>query len=137
MSRTREDLLRKANWYKNRTKSLLKILAMLELRADSQNQYHVFLTIWRLNKTATPTRENRQSYRMSWDILHDSVEVFPQKAQGVLRIALRDLVGVEGPGPNKYEQVDGFMNISFVTLHNIGEKAVEAKVEEDERRKEA
>ena len=137
VSRSREDLLRKANRYKNETRSFLKILAMLELRADAQDQYQIFLTIWRLKRITIPNRENRQSFRMSWDIVHDLVEVFPKKARGLLQISWQDLVGDSSAGYNKHEEVDKFINIPLIILHNIGKKAVEAKIEEDRKREDA
>lgn len=132
VSRTREHLLSRAKKYKYGNKGHIKILALLELRADCQGQYRVLVTIWRLKKVATPTAENAHSFRNSCDILYDLLEVFPRKPKELLRITLRDLVNGNPPRYNKYQEVDKFIDIPLATLRDIGKRAVEAKIKEDQ-----
>lgn len=129
VTRTREELLSKAELYLHGTKGYLKILCMLELQRSSANRYRVLVTIWRLRKSANLPLHNMNHTIV--DVLFDAVEVYPRKTNGYLRITRRDV----RPKDSIAEALNDHVDIKFDTLYQLAKAAVAAQKQDDVKAK--
>lgn len=129
VTRTRQELLSKAELYLHGTKGYLKILCMLELQRSSANRYRVLVTIWRLRKSANLSLHNMNHTIV--DVLFDAVEIYPRKPTGCLRITRRDV----RPKDSIAEALNDHVDIKFDTLYQLAKAAVAAQKQDDGKTK--
>ena len=129
VTRTREELLSRAELYLHGTKGHLKILCMLELQRSSANRYRVLITIWRLRKSAKLSLHNTNHTIL--DVLFDAMEVYPRKVKGCLRITRRDV----RPKDSIADALNDHVDIKFDTLYQLAKAAVAAQKQDDVKAK--
>lgn len=129
VTRTREELLRKAKLYLHGTKGHLKILCMLELQRSSANRYRVLVTIWRLRKSSNLSLHNMNHTIV--DVLFDAMEIYPRKTNGCLRITRRDV----RPKDAIAEALNDHVDVKFDTLYQLAKAAVAAQKQDDGKAK--
>lgn len=129
VTRTREELLSKAELYLHGTNGHLKILCMLELQRSSANRYRVLVTIWRLRKSTSLSVHNMN--HMIVDVLFDAMEVYPRKTNVCLRITRRDV----RPKDSIAEVHNDHVDIKFDTLYQLARAAVAAQKQDDVKAK--
>lgn len=126
---TRKEVLERVQPYVEGSGGHLKILAVLELHRTPNGEYRVLLSIWRIGKHPDQTTDDSRGFGITENALWSAVEVYPQQAEGYLRIWMKDVMTSE----DAVGADDTSVDIELRTLHVPARIAVEFQLRDDDR----